>query len=117
MSDLKLSDYLADPSDPTGDLDLGKVVGLPVVAVHGYPTAEFGELNFKVTSIFFSDGSWFSVEGEHDHPYVEMDTTPRVAHFETVARLHSPDLSIFEHDDEEDDEEDDEDEADPDSAA
>lgn len=51
-------------------ISLSKLIGKQIADIHGYLTREFGQVNFKVTHIVFTDGSEMGVEGEHDFPYV-----------------------------------------------
>lgn len=55
--------------------NLGEVAGKKVVSVAGYVSCPFDAdtLVFKLTRIFFDDGSSVRVEGEHDTPYLPAD--------------------------------------------
>lgn len=61
---------VVDPGDKYSRIDLGKLLGQPIVRIEGYVSREFDYPVFKLSSIVLGDGSVLEVEGEHDLPYV-----------------------------------------------
>ncbi len=61
-------------------ISLAKLVGSPIVDVHGRISREFGEPVFQATEVVFADGTGLSFEGEHDIAYLvgsySRDTAP-----------------------------------------
>lgn len=51
-------------------VSLSKLIGKPVKDVRGYLSNIGGGITFKLTEIEFDDGTFLSVEGEHDFPYL-----------------------------------------------
>jgi len=75
----------------THELGLSLVVGKAIREVRGYVSKPFGpEPRFKLTRIEFEDGSFVSVEGEHDYPYITSygQTTQPGIDDETLERLY-----------------------------
>ncbi len=51
-------------------ISLAKLVGSPIVDIHGRISREFGEPVFQATEVVFADGTGLSFEGEHDIAYL-----------------------------------------------
>lgn len=51
-------------------ISLAKVKGSAIKEVVGYISTEFGDPCFKLSRIYFEDGTDCWCEGEHDMPYV-----------------------------------------------
>lgn len=73
-------------------ISLAKLIGKPVVDIHGLLTNEFGDATFMLTSVQFADGTMLEVEGEHDLPYL-VEGRHKQPNFdeETLNRLHEED--------------------------
>ena len=60
--------YLIKDSDY--EMSYFKISGKKVKDVTGWVSNEFGEPIFKISHIYFEDGTIQGVEGEHDFPYI-----------------------------------------------
>lgn len=53
--------------------------GKVIADVAGYRADEFGDPCFKLTRIYFTDGTSIDIEGEHDFPYLCTSDPEQIA--------------------------------------